>query len=127
MKKYKKGMIVKGIITGIEPYGVFIKIDDEYTGLLHISEISTKFVRNISDFVKLNETIYVKILEIDENENHMNLSIKNINYKLNTKNKRKKIIETKLGFKTLAYKLPYWIEENIKNHKKNINSIDKQI
>lgn len=116
---YKKGDIVKGIVSGIEPYGIFIKIDEDYSGLIHISEISNRFVRNISDYVEQNEIINVKILDIDVSTNHMNLSIKDIPYRIQNRRKRKKIIETKLGFKTLDYKLPFWIKENIENYKKN--------
>lgn len=115
---YKKGDIVKGVVSGIETYGIFVKIDDDYSGLVHISEISNRFVRNISDYVKQNEIINVKILDIDNSTNHMNLSIKNVPYKIQNYKKRKKIIETKLGFKTLAYKLPFWIKDNIENYKK---------
>ena len=115
---YKKGDIVKVVVSGIEPYGIFVKIDEDYSGLIHISEISNRFVRNISDYVKQNEIINAKILDIDSNTNHMNLSIKDIPYRIQNCKKRKKIIETKLGFKTLAYKLPFWINENIENYKK---------
>lgn len=115
---YKKGDIVKGIVSGIETYGIFVKIDDNYSGLIHISEVSNKFVRDINDFVKIKDVIRVQILEIDDTCNHMNLSIKNIQYKVYNTNKRKKIVETKLGFKTLAYKLPFWIQENLENCKK---------
>lgn len=115
---YKKGDIVKGVVSGIESYGVFVKIDEDYSGLIHISEISNRFVRNISDYIKQNEIINVKILDIDKSTNHMNLSIKDIPYRIQNYKKRKKIIETKLGFKTLAYKLPFWIKENIENYKK---------
>ena len=125
MTKYKEGNIIRGIVSGVEPYGVFVKIDDDYSGLIHISEISNKFVKNISDYVKINEMINVKILSIDDSSNHLTLSIKDINYKLNNNRRKRKIVETKLGFRTLEYKLPFWIEENIKNHKKEINSIDK--
>lgn len=115
---YKKGDIVKGVVSGIEPYGIFIKIDDDYSGLIHISEISSKYVKDVNDYVKQNEVIKVRILEIDDNTNHMNLSIKGLQYKISCSRKRKKIVETKLGFKTLKYKLPLWISENIGNYKK---------
>lgn len=118
MQKYQEGEIVRGIVSGIEPYGVFVKIDDEYCGLIHISEVSKKFVQNISDYVKLNEIIKVKILSVDEKHSQLTLSIKDISYKLHNNGKKVKIIETEHGFNTLAYKLPFWIKENIKNHKK---------
>ena len=111
--KYKKGKVVKGVVSGIETYGAFVTLDDLYTGLIHISEISSDFVKNISDYFNVGDTIYVEILDVDENLCHLKLSIKNINYKYHTSVKRKKIVETKLGFKTLAYKLPKWISSSL--------------
>ena len=119
MTKYKKGKIVEGIVTGIESYGFFVSLDEYYSGLVHISEISNNFVSNIHDYVKIGDTIYVEILNVDENEGHLNLSIKNINYKKRQQKKRTKIIETSNGFNTLAYKLPLWIEESLKKFEKN--------
>ena len=125
MEKFSKGRIVKGVVTGIESYGIFVKLDEYYSGLVHISEISSKFVKNPSDFANIGEILDVEILDSENRNGQMKLSIKNINNKQKTNFKRKKIIETNLGFKTLEYKLPYWIEENLKNNKKISNSIDK--
>lgn len=111
MKKlYKKGNIVNGCVTGIEKYGIFVNLDDYYSGLIHISEISESFVRNVSDYVSVGETIKVKILDVDDNLFHVKLSIKNINYKINRK-KRMPIVETKNGFNTLKSRLNEWITE----------------
>ena len=118
MSKIKKGRIVRGVVTGIEPYGVFVACDDYYTGLIHISEISRGYVKNINDFVKIGDIIFTEILDVDEEIGHLKLSIKNIEYKRDVVVKRKKIKETNLGFKTLAYKLPIWIEEQVKKIKK---------
>ena len=125
MTKYKKGKIVKGTVTGIETYGVFLSFDEYYSGLIHISEISHGFVKNIHDFVNVGDIIYVEILEVDEELSHLKLSIKNINYKKSTSIRKKKIKETSLGCKTLMYKLPIWIEEKKKNIKNSQNAIDK--
>lgn len=118
MSKYEKGKIIKGIVSGIESYGAFVKFDEFYTGLIHISEISHGFVKNITDYLNIGDTIYAEILEIDEQTTHLKLSIKNINYKPRKIKKNKRIIETKSGFKTLAYKLPKWIERSLDNIKK---------
>lgn len=118
MTKYTKGKIVKGTISGIETYGAFVSLDEYYSGLIHISEISHNFVKDIHDFFNIGDTIYVEVIGIDDNSFHLNLSIKNINYKMKPVQKRKKIIETPRGFKTLEYKLPIWIEENLKNIQK---------
>lgn len=100
--------IVTGCVTGIEEYGIFVSLDNYYSGLIHISEISDNFVRNISDYVNIGETIKVKILAVDENKHHLKLSIKNIDYRIVKKNKFK-IKETNTGFRTLKVYLDKWI------------------
>ena len=113
MSKIKKGRIIRGSVTGIETYGAFVSCDDYYTGLIHISEMSHGFVKSITDFVQIGDLIFVEILDVDEELGHLKLSIKNIDYKRKIPVKRKKIKETSLGFKTLQYKLPIWIEESL--------------
>lgn len=117
MPKYQKGKIVEGTVSGIESYGIFVSFDEFYSGLIHISEVSHNFVRDLHNFVEIGENIYVEILDVDETQNKLKLSIKNINYKKIKVKKKKKIVETSLGFKTLAYKLPIWIEENLQKNK----------
>ena len=114
MSKFMKGRIIRGTVSGIESYGVFVSCDDYYTGLIHISEISHGFVKNITDFVNIGDIIFVEILDVDEELGHLKLSIKNIDYKKKVSIKKKKINETSLGFKTLEYKLPIWIDEALK-------------
>lgn len=113
MTKYEKGKIVKGSVTGIESYGAFVSFDDYYSGLVHISEVSHGFVKDINDFVKIGDYIFVEILDVDEEEKHLKLSIKDIIYKNDGYAKRKKIVETPSGFNTLRKKLPIWIEESL--------------
>ena len=116
--KYKKGKIVSGLVTGVESYGIFVSLDDFYSGLIHISEISNNFVRNANEFVNVGETIFVKILDVDDDTGHVKLSIKNFNYRPN-KNKKCKIIETGAGFQPLADQLDDWVDKKIKEIKKN--------
>ena len=120
MIPYKKGKIVKGVVTGIEKYGAFVSLDEYYNGLIHISEISHGYVKNINDYLKVGDTIYAEVLEVDEEKFHVKLSIKNISYKRRTYTPKRIIKETSLGFKTLEYKLPIWIEENLKKQEKII-------
>lgn len=108
MPNYKKGDIVKGKVTGIENYGFFVLLEDEaYTGLIHISEISDKFVRSVFDYVQLDEVIKAKVLEVDEKNKQVKLSIKDIDYRIDGKKK----LEDKNGFTPLREKLPEWISE----------------
>lgn len=121
MEKYQKGKIIKVKVTAIEPYGAFVKIDDEYTGLIHISEITGSFIHNINDYFKLDEIISAKIIDVDPNEKHIKLSLKELNLKNNTRNKDH-LVETELGFELLEDLLPKWMEDKKKEMRsKKIN------
>ena len=115
---------VKGIVTGIEPYGIFVKIDGTTDGLIHISEISNKFVKNPGEFAKIGDEIEAEVLETTEDGN-IKLSLKALKEEKKNGKRRKKIKETSIGFRKLEYKLPTWIEKNLKKHKNNSNTIDK--
>ena len=121
MSKYECGKIVTGCVTGVENYGIFVSLDEYYSGLIHISEISTKFVKDINDYVNIGETIRVKIVEKDDETCHLKLSIKDIDYRVNSK-RRNKIVETEKGFETLSIKLEDWIEEKYSEIEKNKNN-----
>ena len=109
MEPYKIGMVVTGYVTGIKEYGIFVHLDEQVSGLIHISEISDKFVRDINYFVTVGETIRVKVLGKDQ-QNHYQLSIKDIDYRIMRK-RGSKIEETNSGFKNLAMNLDHWIKE----------------
>ncbi len=126
MANYKKGRIVRGTVTGIESYGVFVSFDEYYSGLIHISEISYGYVKNITDYVNVGDVIYAEILEVDESLGQLKLSIKNIDYKYNRGIRRRKIYETSKGFSTLAYNLPIWIDKSLKKIKKFPKYVDKK-
>ena len=113
MSKYDKDNIVVGYVTGIEKYGIFVNLDEYYSGLIHISEISSNFVRDVNDYVNIGETIKMRIVEVDEESHHVKLSIKDIDYRMEKK-KRNKIVETVHGFSTLKEQLPVWIDGKIK-------------
>lgn len=115
MAKYNIGSIIKGQVTGVEKYGIFVNIDKDYTGLIHISEISEGFVRNVEDYVSIGDIIYSKIIEVDELEKKIKLSIKGIDYK-NNKN-HSKVVESERGFEPLKEHLQSWIDEKLKEIK----------
>lgn len=117
MPKYNNGDIINGTVSGIEPYGIFISFSDGKSGLIHISELSHSFVKNVGDYAKVGDKIFVEILNYDSENKKYKLSVKNIDYKNKEPKRNNKIIETKNGFKTLAKNLPIWIEENLKKQK----------
>jgi S1 RNA binding domain protein len=69
------GEIVDGKITDIMDYGVFVKLEDGKSGLVHISEVSRDYVEDIRKAVKVGDEVKVKILSIDE-KGKIALSIK---------------------------------------------------
>lgn len=116
--RVKIGDIIDVTITGIQPYGAFASLPDHTSGLIHISEISDKFVRNVENFVHVDEVIRVKVIDIDEHTHQAKLSLKAMHtakrkYKRAYKNQREKIQETPLGFNPLKEKLPVWIKAGI--------------
>lgn len=112
MLKYKVGDIIKCKVTGISLYGFFVCVDD-YTGLCHISEISSDFVADINDFVHIGENIYAQVLDINEETKQIKISIKDIYYKIENDGR---IIETRKGFLTLKNVLPIWINEKLEEY-----------
>ena len=70
-----RDQIVEGVITGITNFGAFVKIDDQITGLVHISEVSNEYVKDIRDIHKVGDQVKVKVLKVEENGNIV-LSIK---------------------------------------------------
>ena len=111
---YKTGQIAEGKVTGIQPYGAFVALDGHTTGLIHISEISDGFVRDISRFVHVGETVRVKIMEFDPHSNQAKLSLKAVR-RTHTRNRRRPVMTKaslppmKIGFRSIARKMPEWI------------------
>lgn len=102
----KKGDIVKGRITSIKPYGAFVKIGESFDGLIHISEISDRYVRSIEDYCNVGDVVTLEVVSVS-NDNKLSLS-----YKSQNKNNRKKHEKVQLvqGFKPLAEKLDEWVK-----------------
>ncbi len=113
MKKFKENDIIEAKVTGIQEYGAFVNIDNEHDGLIHISEISYGYVKNINDYVKIGDKIYAEVINVDDKTNQLRLSIKDIDYK-NDGSRLKRIAETKSGFEPLKDNLDEWINRKIK-------------
>ncbi len=73
---YKPGMVVRGKVTKITNFGVFVELEDDLEGLLHISELADHKVENPQDVVKANEELDVKILRVDTSDRKIGLSLK---------------------------------------------------
>ena len=69
------GEILNGKVTGLTNFGAFIELPEGKTGMVHISEVSTSFVNEIKDFLKIGQEVKVKVLSISE-EGKISLSIR---------------------------------------------------
>lgn len=69
------GSVVEGKVTGITNFGAFVELQDKRVGMVHISEISNTYVKEIRDHIEENQTVKVKVLGIEPN-GKINLSIK---------------------------------------------------
>ena len=114
---YKVNDIINVIVTSIKDYGVFVKTDSDYTGLIHISEINGNYIKDITKYFKVKTCIKARVIGVDEVNKHLSLSTKNI---LNNNNKINKntLKEDGEGFEILKNKLPKWIDETKKELEK---------
>lgn len=59
------GMILEGKVSGITKFGAFVDLPDSKTGMVHISEVAPTFINEISEHVKVGQTVKVKVLSIE--------------------------------------------------------------
>jgi small subunit ribosomal protein S1 len=78
--KYQAGELVKGKVTKITNFGVFVGLEDGLEGLLHISELADHKVENPEEIVKVGDEIEVKILRVDTEDRKIGLSRKRVEW-----------------------------------------------
>jgi len=72
------GDILEGVVTGITPFGAFVELPGNVTGLVHISEVADAYVKDVKDYLKEQDKIKVKVINIDP-KGKIGLSIKQVN------------------------------------------------
>lgn len=119
--KYEPGTVLTGKVTGIQPYGAFVALDDQTQGLVHISEIKHGFVKDINEFLTIGDEVNVKVLEVNPDNGKISLSIKATEEppakqkspKQPSKSTTDSTPETSgEGFNTLKDKLQEWIKQS---------------
>ena len=70
------GMILNGTVRNVIDFGAFVDIGVKYDGLVHISEMSNKFIRNPSEVVSVGDIVKVKVIDLDQERHKVSLSMK---------------------------------------------------
>ncbi|MCH7323046.1 S1 domain-containing post-transcriptional regulator GSP13 [Solibacillus sp. MA9] len=121
VKKIEVGDVLIGKVTGIQPYGAFVALDEQTQGLVHISEITYGFVKDVNDFLSVGEDIEVKVLEVDEEQKKISLSIRELQevpYYRKKESHPRRSLQDRVdevdadGFRILKDKLKDWIEQS---------------
>lgn len=111
---YKIGQIIEGKVTGIQPYGAFVSLDNETQGLIHVSEVQSGYTKNIHSLLKVGQPVTVQIIDIDEYSKNQFIfkNVRKTNPAVPYRRKRYFTNKNrKIGFTTIAEQLPIWIEE----------------
>ena len=117
--QYRIGQTVEGKVTGIQPYGAFVMLYRQTCGLIHISEISDGYVRDISRYVKVGDTITVKIIDFDSAANQARLSLKALHRshsrsRRRPMNRKAELPASHIGFSSIAGMMKQWVTESEK-------------
>lgn len=78
VKKFQIGQVVKGKVSKIMPFGVFVELDKDVQGLAHVVELSHESVKSAEDVVKIGEEREFKVISIEPAEHRLGLSIKQL-------------------------------------------------
>ncbi len=76
LEDLKEGMVLTGTVRNVIDFGAFIDIGVKHDGLVHISEMSDKFIKNPSDLVSVGDVVKVKVIKIDKERQKVGLSMK---------------------------------------------------
>ena len=76
MEKHPIGSTLKGKVVSVVPFGVFVEVEPHIEGLVHVSEVAHSYVKDINDVVKVGDEVEVQVLNYDEANKKINLSMK---------------------------------------------------
>ena len=122
---FKVGDIIIGKVNQIRPYALFLTFDDGVCGLLHISELSDGYIRDIEKFGTIGDEIKVKVLSIDPANGFLRVSYKAIpeseRYSTHDNSNKRTPQFDEADFSDLENNLPKWIEDTLKKVKESNN------
>ena len=118
----KIGDKLRGVITGIKPYGAFVSLENGTTGLIHISEIKTGYIDNIYNTLKVDQEVLVQVVDFDEFTQKASLSLRTLEEEKNKIPHRHRFSDSRLnyGFKP-------WQKQCQDGLKKDLTILDKSM
>ena len=123
---YKIGDVIIGKVNQIRPYALFLTFEGGVNGLLHISELSDDYIRDIEKFGSIGDEIKVKVLSIDSSNGFLRVSYKAIpeNERYSTHQNSNRSIPQfdEADFTDLEAKLPEWISITLEKAKEENNN-----
>jgi len=78
MDDLRPGMILDGLVTNITAFGAFVDIGVHQDGLIHVSQMADRYIKDPNTIVKLNQKVRVKVLEVDKERKRIQLTLKNV-------------------------------------------------
>ena len=119
----KVGDLIIGKVNQVRPYALFLTFENEQRGLLHISELSDNYIRDIEKYGSIGDEIKVKVLSIDENNGFLRVSYKAVpveeRYNSHDDDKKLSAQFDEADFHDLEEKLPEWIENTLQKAKED--------
>lgn len=95
IKDYSVKDVVKGKVTRIVKFGLFVQVEEGLEGLVHISELSPEPVKKPSDVVKIGDELMVRIIDIDFDKRRMAFSVKQVENPVEDKEEEKRVKDSK--------------------------------
>lgn len=129
VKKYKVGQIVEGVVLKVNPFGLFVELDEEIHGLAHVSELSAKPNINPQEVAKPGDKLKFRVVSVEPKEHRLGLSIRavGVNQEFNqVKNQENGAAnnEAKNGSDKVAEDISRKKDKKSANQKEAIDSVD---
>ena len=116
------GNVLEGMVTGITKFGAFVELPGGVTGLVHISEVADAYVKDVNDYLKENEKVRVKVINIDE-KGKIGLSIKKADPSYSPqKTKKRRIARPPASFEDKLVKFLKESDERQADLRKNVDA-----
>lgn len=112
----KVGECAVGTVVAVYSSYAILLFDEGWTGLLHISEVSSNYIRSFTSFITIGSIYNVKVIDVNEENGSVRVSLKQMTpSERHSTFRHKKIEESEIDFAALEEARPGWIKEELKN------------